>query len=369
MASLMRIVLVFSGSLLVLAMNKVCNEMSDESCSAASPSASMIPKFQHWPETWKNMLKVDTAQRLDKDGLIYKVNRSSCEHEQACSVAVKEVAYEGYVTKDHFLHECAVMRALDSHRFIRLIECEALTQRGLMMMEVADESLLQLLIRTSESQDLQLPLARKFDIFRDMALALMDMHNANYVHRDVKPDNVFIVGDCRATCSVKLADFGFTCKTASSSRVERCSVRDSIGTWDYWAPEILKALATKKVVPYSFETDVWSLGLVFHEILASDYAQPAVCVMEADESFQTSEAHRVHPANWLSARAARASDALDSCDLSAMSGDARIPDLAKPLLLGMLERAPAKRWPMQRVLESVEVIRAALKAPDPSSMW
>ena len=53
------------------------------------------------------------------------------------------------------------------------------------------------------------------------------MHKLNIAHRDLKPDNVFILDDC-----FKLGDFGFA--TNSNKLKSMC------GTPVYMAPEILK---------------------------------------------------------------------------------------------------------------------------------
>ncbi|CAD6185657.1 unnamed protein product [Caenorhabditis auriculariae] len=87
-------------------------------------------------------------------------------------------------------------------------------------------------------------------ITAQIASALDFLHDSHTVHRDVKPENIFLVGPS----SVKLGDFGLAC-------VERGPLYRVCGTPTYCAPEILKETG------YGVKVDVWSLGVVLHVML------------------------------------------------------------------------------------------------------
>lgn len=71
------------------------------------------------------------------------------------------------------------------------------------------------------------------------------------MHRDLKPENVLIKEG-----NFKLADFGF-CKELGTETM----TRTMLGSPLYMAPEILRG------EPYSVNADIWSVGVIFFEML------------------------------------------------------------------------------------------------------
>jgi serine/threonine-protein kinase len=94
--------------------------------------------------------------------------------------------------------------------------------------------------------------------------ALEEAHAAAIIHRDVKPENVFVavLGDGRRV--VKLVDFGIAkLQRGPSSGRGLTRPRELIGSPWYMSPEQLRS-------PESVDarTDVWSVGVVLYELLA-----------------------------------------------------------------------------------------------------
>jgi serine/threonine protein kinase len=78
------------------------------------------------------------------------------------------------------------------------------------------------------------PVETAVRIVRQICRALMAAHERGIVHRDVKPENVFLVGDPHAP-RVKVIDFGISKQNDGSSKLTRTGM--VMGTPAYMAPE------------------------------------------------------------------------------------------------------------------------------------
>eukprot|EP00928_Gymnodinium_smaydae_P052933 TRINITY_DN37050_c0_g1_i1.p1 TRINITY_DN37050_c0_g1~~TRINITY_DN37050_c0_g1_i1.p1 ORF type:complete len:434 (+),score=103.56 TRINITY_DN37050_c0_g1_i1:168-1469(+) len=89
--------------------------------------------------------------------------------------------------------------------------------------------------------------------------ALLYMHSANVVHRDLKPLNVLV----NKNCDVKLCDFGLARGRAGFSQEDDDFLRtEYVGTRWYRAPEVVLTS-----MEYTAAVDIWSVGCIFGECL------------------------------------------------------------------------------------------------------
>ena len=139
----------------------------------------------------------------------------------------------------------------------------------------------------------------------DICNALVLCKDRNIVHRDIKPQNIFVSRDG----NYKLGDFGIA-KTA-----ERTTSGTKVGTYKYMAPEVYNNQ------PYGSTADIYSLGLVLYWMLNERRTPflplpPAVPTTSAED-----EARRRRFSGEALPAPAQGSDALKAIVLKACAYD------------------------------------------------
>jgi serine/threonine protein kinase len=170
-----------------------------------------------------------------------KLSRVPVDSEETALRALREIRILGTLTNPHVVH--IFDHGLGSD------------ERWYMVMELLEGAELS----TVHDFDRPMPTARAVRLVQQACLGLHEAHRAGIVHRDIKPDNLWISNDG----SVKVLDFGLARAWDNTSTIGANATTGHmlIGTPHYAQPEQVK---TGKLTPAS---DVYSLGMVLYELL------------------------------------------------------------------------------------------------------
>ena len=115
----------------------------------------------------------------------------------------------------------------------------------------------ELLLGNNLEQALQRCRLRPLDMIR-VSICLLEalgaVHDAGWIHRDVKPSNVFLARE-QNDIRVKLLDFGI------AVQIDSMEDEQVVGTLEYMSPE--QALGR----PLDRRTDLWAVGIVLYRAL------------------------------------------------------------------------------------------------------
>ncbi|WP_394836924.1 serine/threonine-protein kinase [Pendulispora rubella] len=117
----------------------------------------------------------------------------------------------------------------------------------------------------------RVPLTQAVPIVQAVLFGLAAAHAEGIVHRDLKPENVFLAREPNGQFIVKILDFGIAkVMDEAGGMGKKTSTGMLLGTPAYMSPEQIKN--SKDVDPRS---DLFSLGVLFYEMLAGAPAFPA----------------------------------------------------------------------------------------------
>jgi serine/threonine protein kinase len=179
-------------------------------------------------------------------------------------VVVKVMASELVADDDaraRFSREAAAAAAVKSPHVVQVFDHGIVDGAPFIVMELL------------EGEDLRTRMARTGALMlRDVEAmvnqtckALTQAHRAGVVHRDIKPDNLFLCKSDDGEIFVKLLDFGLAKVAGPDASVTKTGAL--LGTPYYMSPE--QATGLKNL---DFRTDLWSLGVVAFEAMTGQKA-------------------------------------------------------------------------------------------------
>jgi serine/threonine protein kinase len=162
-------------------------------------------------------------------------------------------------TRGRFLQEGYAANHVNHPGVVRILD-DDVTEEGVayLVMELLEGELVeQRRIRKGG----KLPLSEAYDIGDQLLDVLAAAHAKDIVHRDIKPDNLFLTNEGR----LKVLDFGFA-QVKTGFRPEQTATGFLLGTPGFMAPE--QAMGNRPLI--DAQSDIWAVGATLFMIVTGE---------------------------------------------------------------------------------------------------
>ncbi len=192
-------------------------------------------------------------------GCVYAATHQVLGRQVAIKVLAAELASsDEYVSR--FEHEARIVNGVRSPNIVDIHDF--IKEGGLVayVMEYVEGPSLGRFLK-----DGPLTVRQAVNVTFQLASALEAVHSVGVIHRDLKPDNVLVLGtrqtDLAGVPSVKILDFGIA-KSTQETTDHKTVTGSMLGTPTYMAPEQVAAEAV------SAATDVYALAEILYEMVS-----------------------------------------------------------------------------------------------------
>ena len=180
------------------------------------------------------------------------------------SVAVKVLHHElcgDQFAMERFRREATTVGNIDNDHIVEIYDFGTTEDHRLyLIMELLQgETLDKVLERTP-----QLAISLVVDILQQLGEALMDAHALGYIHRDLRPHNIFLARRRGKPNFVKLLDFGLSKLVEAHGEAASTSLGMTFGEPRYMSPEQARG------EPVDRRADIYSLGCIAYEMVAGE---------------------------------------------------------------------------------------------------
>lgn len=203
-------------------------------------------------------------------GVVYLVRNPTLRAERALKVLDPAIAERNHEFVDRFNQEAALVCGLHSPHLVEVYDagCEGTSGFYYIVMEYLGGGTLRDRMRCRG----RIPWREALGIVRQVALALTAVEKRHSVHRDIKPENILFTSDGVA----KLVDFGIAKAVQDDAEnMLKTLPAQVFGTPAYMSPEQVRDASSVDA-----RADIWSLGIVFFEMLAGSRPYPATNIVE-----------------------------------------------------------------------------------------
>jgi eukaryotic-like serine/threonine-protein kinase len=303
---------------------------------------------------------IDAKYRVERvlgrggTGIVVLATHVLIQQEVAIKVLTREFETEP-IARERFLREARAATMIRSEHVVRVFDYGSSDGLPYIVMELLEGVNVAKLLERGP-----LSVNEAIDCILQVCVALAEVHVAGIIHRDVKPENLFVTRGPRGEALVKIIDFGIS-KILPSGRRGHAAIitsEDLLGSPVYMSPEQIRA--PREV---DQRTDIWSVGAVFYELLtaASPFMAPTL-----SELFRAIEVSPPEPlGSYRSGIPALVQQAIGRC--LEKSPDKRFADIGELAEALRPEAPPRARAYVDSTLEVLR--RARVPRATPVASW
>jgi len=193
-------------------------------------------------------------------GRVYEARDMQLDKRVAIKILHPEVARDP-VSLERFRREYDISKDLPHAHIVDVLDFqEAQPGRYAMVMEFLDGEELRALLKREK----KVSGAKMVRILAQVAIGMDEAHRREFVHRDLKPDNIFLC-DSQEGPNVKVLDFGSVRMNKNRQMSKLTSLGTTIGSPFYMSPE--QAQGKEEL---DHRADVFALGAIAYESLTGE---------------------------------------------------------------------------------------------------
>ncbi len=198
-------------------------------------------------------------------GAVYEVEETSVEAPFVMKVIHPELLRPGSHAADRMRQEAKTQARLNHKNIVRVYRAGVTAESPPLPFYVMDRLsgyTVRHVLGWHRSKGMLVPLSWVFWIGSNLLQALEHAHKNGVIHRDVKPDNIFIHHAEGQKPIAKLLDFGIMAAVSEFADKTRLTAGGFAGTYTHAAPEQLQG------APPSPAMDIYAVGMVLYQLLA-----------------------------------------------------------------------------------------------------
>ena len=186
--------------------------------------------------------------------------------------------------KNKIQNEVNILSSINNEYVVKYYESFSDANSFNIVMEYCDGLDLRKFINEHKKRNKFIKKELIYQIISDICLGIKEIHNKKVIHRDLKPDNLFIGGDLK----IKIGDFGISKQLNNYNEYAKTQV----GTLRYVAPEIIRG------EKYNNKVDIWSLGCIIHELCTLNFCFWSESIEELIEKIKLSKYEKINEKNY-----------------------------------------------------------------------